>query len=148
MLSGKVPYYYIPIEIQVIYEKLIRGRQPRRPTESWITDDDWTLITRCWSDEPQHRPSLMEISEYVGSDHLGECPETQISVNSYLMRAQLTFTNPCVLKRWMLPRGLHKYPIPDSVLRNRTMEITIDSTLYGPNELRFTIQRLDNSRFI
>ncbi|KIK57557.1 hypothetical protein GYMLUDRAFT_46128 [Collybiopsis luxurians FD-317 M1] len=60
ILSGRVPYHYIPGDAQVIFE-LAQGRKPRRPASSFVTDAQWEFIQNCWHDDPVLRPDADEV---------------------------------------------------------------------------------------
>ncbi|KAF9644933.1 kinase-like protein [Thelephora ganbajun] len=41
---------------------IMGGERPPRPTHPTLTDGSWTLIQRCWSQEPHLRPHALRIS--------------------------------------------------------------------------------------
>ena len=40
---------------------MAKGRRPPRPTHPLFTEDLWTLMRRCWDDDPELRPKASEI---------------------------------------------------------------------------------------
>ncbi|TDL15392.1 kinase-like protein [Rickenella mellea] len=64
ILSGDVPYHHLKSDGQVLIE-LSRGVKPPRPPSVFITDDYWSFISTCWSDSPNMRPSVSEVSSRV-----------------------------------------------------------------------------------
>ncbi|KLO18726.1 hypothetical protein SCHPADRAFT_844657 [Schizopora paradoxa] len=68
VLSGKVPYDYLPRDGQVLIE-LSRSVKPRRPTSTFVTDSLWNFITECWQDPPSSRPESGELSNRVKNMH-------------------------------------------------------------------------------
>jgi len=66
-LSGKLPYHYLRRDAEVLLE-LTRGLQPSRPSE--VADEHWSLISRCWADEPVARPGISDVSQWVRKQYL------------------------------------------------------------------------------
>jgi len=64
ILSGRIPYHYIRSDAQVIFE-LARGKKPRRPATSFVTDAQWAFISSCWHDDPVLRPGVEEVVNTV-----------------------------------------------------------------------------------
>lgn len=64
LLSGEQPYAKIPRDVAVLRE-IDRGKLPERPgrlaTAQGLTDEMWTLVKKCWSKNPELRPSIAEI---------------------------------------------------------------------------------------
>ncbi|KAJ7278948.1 TKL/TKL-ccin protein kinase [Mycena rebaudengoi] len=69
ILSGRVPYHYLRTDAQVVIE-IHRGNKPRRPAESFVTDDQWALIQRCWAADPDARPDISEVNSAIQALHL------------------------------------------------------------------------------
>ncbi|KAG1818661.1 kinase-like domain-containing protein [Suillus subaureus] len=63
VLSGKVPYYYIKQQMQIIM-MVVDGRKPRRPEEPKIAEEHWSMIERCWS-SCNVRPTIEDILNFV-----------------------------------------------------------------------------------
>jgi hypothetical protein len=61
-LSGKLPYYHLRRDSEVLIE-LHQGVHPLRPPE--LADEHWALICRCWAEDPNARPDIKEVSECV-----------------------------------------------------------------------------------
>ena len=52
----------------LIYNKIINGTHPRRPSEPWVTDDHWLFMQRCWSDYASgNRPLITDVVKYVNA---------------------------------------------------------------------------------
>jgi hypothetical protein len=64
ILSGKVPYYYLPREGQVLLE-LQNGNKPRRPQEGHMNDVLWDKINECWEDNPNERPTSDNVARFL-----------------------------------------------------------------------------------
>ena len=50
-----------------IYESLIDGIDPDRPSERWVTEADWQFMRCCWSpyNSEQKRPVASDVLEYL-----------------------------------------------------------------------------------
>ncbi|KAL0950321.1 hypothetical protein HGRIS_010295 [Hohenbuehelia grisea] len=67
-LSGRVPYYYMRSDAQVLIE-LVKGTWPRRPLESpYVSDLHWQFMKRCWGSDPLSRPIIREIIAYCAKE--------------------------------------------------------------------------------
>ncbi|KAF9013173.1 hypothetical protein BDQ17DRAFT_1342921 [Cyathus striatus] len=64
ILTGRVPYHYIRTDAQVVIE-LYQGKKPRRPAASFVNDNQWFLIQKCWADGPDNRPIISEVQSSV-----------------------------------------------------------------------------------
>lgn len=65
VLSGKVPYYYIKQQMQIIV-MVVDGKKPRRPEEPKIAEEHWSMIERCWS--PFNvRPTIEDLLSFVAA---------------------------------------------------------------------------------
>ena len=64
ILSGKVPYYYLKHDGQVLIE-LSKRVKPQRTPSPFLTNDLWDLIGECWHDNPGARPSTARISSQI-----------------------------------------------------------------------------------
>jgi len=60
ILSGRMPYHYIRTDAQVVIQ-LHQGVKPRRPASTFVDDDQWGLIQKCWKDPPEDRPSASRV---------------------------------------------------------------------------------------
>lgn len=60
MISGKIPYYNITSDHQVLL-KVMAGARPARPVEKLLTDAAWDMITACWTKDPHQRSSIEEV---------------------------------------------------------------------------------------
>ncbi|KAJ8518409.1 hypothetical protein ONZ45_g4536 [Pleurotus djamor] len=63
-LTGRIPYHYMRTDGQVLIE-LARGRRPRRPADSVITEARWIFLCACWANQPSDRPDVESIGEYL-----------------------------------------------------------------------------------
>lgn len=63
ILSGDVPFKSISNDMVILY-KVTKGQRPDR-TESFHSDFIWDIITRCWEQEPNDRPSTEEVLELI-----------------------------------------------------------------------------------
>ncbi|KAL5520253.1 hypothetical protein ACEPAG_9466 [Sanghuangporus baumii] len=64
ILSGKVPYYYLKHDGQVLIE-LSKRVKPQRTPSPFLTNDLWDLIGECWNDNPGARPSTARVSSQI-----------------------------------------------------------------------------------
>ncbi|KAJ7228136.1 hypothetical protein B0H12DRAFT_1003901, partial [Mycena haematopus] len=60
ILSGRMPYFYIKTDAQVVIE-IYKGNKPRRPSQSFVTDVQWGFIQRCWAANSEERPESGEV---------------------------------------------------------------------------------------
>ncbi|KAG2049076.1 kinase-like protein [Suillus hirtellus] len=65
VLSGKIPYYYIKQQMQIIM-MVVNGKKPRRPEEPTITEEHWSMIERCWS-PCDARPTIEDILVFIAA---------------------------------------------------------------------------------
>ncbi|KAG2360654.1 kinase-like domain-containing protein [Suillus spraguei] len=65
VLSGKVPYYYIKQQMQIIV-MVADGKKPRRPEEPKIAEEHWNMIERCWS-PCNIRPTIEDIVRFIAA---------------------------------------------------------------------------------
>ena len=40
---------------------IMNGKRPSRPTHPTFTVDLWTLVQRCWHQDPTSRPQILEV---------------------------------------------------------------------------------------
>ncbi|EJD05232.1 uncharacterized protein FOMMEDRAFT_154445 [Fomitiporia mediterranea MF3/22] len=64
VLSGKVPYYHLKHDGQVLIE-LSKRMKPQRTASPFLTNDLWELIRECWNDNPSARPSTGRVSSQI-----------------------------------------------------------------------------------
>ncbi|KIK56116.1 hypothetical protein GYMLUDRAFT_87392 [Collybiopsis luxurians FD-317 M1] len=62
ILALQVPFYDRRTEGSVIL-CLVNGERPARPESVWCSEAIWDLITRCWAQNPAHRPNTQEVRE-------------------------------------------------------------------------------------
>ena len=69
ILTGSVPYPYLPRNEQVVFA-IAKGMRPRRPDEVAITDRRWEFVEWCWSpmDGSKPRPCSDEITRFTGKE--------------------------------------------------------------------------------
>ena len=66
ILSGKVPFSDLKtswVVVQAVWE----GKRPPRPVHPSCKDGLWTLIQRCWDQDPRLRPEISEVSQSLSS---------------------------------------------------------------------------------
>ncbi|KAJ7202465.1 kinase-like domain-containing protein, partial [Mycena haematopus] len=70
ILSGRRPYFYIETDAQVVIE-IHKGKKPRRPAQSFVTDAQWAFIQHCWAANPKERPDSGEVGRAMKALHSG-----------------------------------------------------------------------------
>jgi hypothetical protein len=68
ILSGRIPYFYIKGDAQVVIE-IHMGNKPRRPAHSFVTDKQWAFIQRCWAADAAERPDAEEVGRAMRALH-------------------------------------------------------------------------------
>ncbi|KAF7345015.1 putative TKL/TKL-ccin protein kinase [Mycena venus] len=68
ILSGRMPYFYIKTDAQVVIE-IHKGNKPRRPAQSFVTDAQWAFIQHCWAADPNERPDCVEVGRTIKALH-------------------------------------------------------------------------------
>jgi len=66
VLSGKVPF--TQLKDFIVMRKVIEGERPGRPEGaegSRFTDDLWQMLNRCWETQPENRPSIQAVLEFL-----------------------------------------------------------------------------------
>ena len=66
VLTGKPPFPHD--NGWVVMRKVIAGERPERPQgaeAAWFTDDLWEALEQCWSPQPNVRPTVEAILEYL-----------------------------------------------------------------------------------
>ena len=67
VLSGQVPFAPCNVGF-VVSRKIVEGERPERPSGlrgTWFTNDLWALLERCWSAQPQNRPTTEVVLEHL-----------------------------------------------------------------------------------
>ena len=64
VLSGQAPYNQF--NGVVVTQMVIKGTLPERPETPWFTDDVWGVLKRCWSPQPNDRPTIEATLECLG----------------------------------------------------------------------------------
>ena len=69
VLTGKLPYYGIDRNEQVILQATSKGLKPKRPKmdacKGRISDECWQLMQDCWKSVPASRPGMKEVHRRV-----------------------------------------------------------------------------------
>ncbi|KAF8517673.1 kinase-like protein, partial [Hysterangium stoloniferum] len=63
ILTGKLPYSEISLDPAVMH-LIMNGQIPSRPdasTASSLTEELWSICTRCWDPDPKKRPAMGDI---------------------------------------------------------------------------------------
>lgn len=55
-----MPYHYLRTDAQVVIQ-LHQGIKPRRPSASFVDDEQWDLIQMCWKEPPEERPTSTQV---------------------------------------------------------------------------------------
>ena len=64
VFTGAVPFDGDPALAAML--GIVNGERPPRPTHSKLTDGLWTLIQRCWDQDPHLRPEVSEVVKVLG----------------------------------------------------------------------------------
>lgn len=65
VFTGAIPFSgQMPL---VAMLNMTRGERPPRPTHPTFTDNLWTLMQRCWDDDPHQRPETSQVLEILWS---------------------------------------------------------------------------------
>ena len=62
VLTGRVPFHQDADFI--VFGQILKGKRPRRPQGvegAWFTHDVWGLLERCWTGQPDSRPSIRDV---------------------------------------------------------------------------------------
>ena len=84
VLSGHVPF--APFSRFAVIRRIADGERPQRPggvEGAWFTDDLWRLLNRCWATQPEDRPSVPAVLEFLERVSGGAKP-TSLQVNEDL----------------------------------------------------------------
>lgn len=52
--------------------RVCRGERPKRLEARGLTDGVWTLIERCWAQDPENRPKIDEVVQELTRIRAGE----------------------------------------------------------------------------
>ena len=69
VLSGKAPF--MPLKEYIVMRKVLEGERPGIPEGSdgvWFTDGLWRMVNRCWTTQPESRPSAEAILDCLERD--------------------------------------------------------------------------------
>jgi hypothetical protein len=62
VLSGRVPFYqYGDLIVPSIVFQGNRPGKPKGPEGVWFKDDVWVVLERCWSSQPDERPTIEDV---------------------------------------------------------------------------------------
>ena len=64
VLSGEPPFAR-DTDI-IIQHKITQGERPERPREAQFSDALWRIVERCWSPQPNDRPTAKAVLECLG----------------------------------------------------------------------------------
>jgi len=59
VFTGAIPFGDSPPFVAML--AISQGRRPPRPTHPTFTTELWTLMGRCWNQEPRLRPKAPEV---------------------------------------------------------------------------------------
>ena len=69
VLSGKPPFSnYSGL---IVIRKIVEGERPERPQgaeELWFTSGLWGMLEQCWSSQPERRPTIDAVLQYLKQD--------------------------------------------------------------------------------
>ncbi|KAJ7817544.1 kinase-like domain-containing protein [Mycena olivaceomarginata] len=68
ILSGRMPYFYIKTDAQVVIE-IHKGNKPCRPTNQFVTDVQWVFIQRCWAANTAEHLDAEEVGRAMRALH-------------------------------------------------------------------------------
>jgi len=60
MFTGSVPFSNDPFVTVIL--AVVQGKRPPRPIHPTFTEDLWTLVQRCWDQDPSLRPKISEVA--------------------------------------------------------------------------------------
>lgn len=64
VFTGAIPFGDGPPMMAVL--AISQGRRPPRPTHPTFTTKLWTLMVRCWNQDPRLRPKALEVLKVLG----------------------------------------------------------------------------------
>ena len=62
-ITEKRPFYQLSRDAAVIHARIAKKQCPPRP-KTHVSDDLWSLMERCWSVEPDKRPTMENIHSF------------------------------------------------------------------------------------
>jgi len=78
--TGEVPFH--PNNPAAAMLAILNEKRPARPTHPNFTDELWTLMKRCWNQDPYSRPEMSEVLETLRSSSVsflsGDQPLTHL----------------------------------------------------------------------
>ena len=70
-ITEEAPYSDISRDATVIHVRLVKRQLPPRPStqnpkglRSFVSDDLWDLMVRCWSEKPETRPTMEHVHSF------------------------------------------------------------------------------------
>ena len=67
-ITEKRPFHYLSRDAMVIYTRIDKKQSPPRPDgpaeRNRVSEDLWGLMGRCWSLDPQDRPTMENIHSF------------------------------------------------------------------------------------
>jgi len=66
VLSGRPPFSNY--NNFIVMRKIVEGERPGKPQggeEVWFTDDLWGVLEQCWSPQPEGRPTIDTVLQYL-----------------------------------------------------------------------------------
>lgn len=63
VFTGAVPFNNSPPVTAML--AIMAGKRPPRPTHATFTDSLWSLMQRCWDQDPHMRPEVSEVSKVL-----------------------------------------------------------------------------------
>ena len=67
-ITEEVPFSHLSHDAAVIQARIGRKQCPPRPRgqdpKNCVSDDLWDLMMRCWSDQPDYRPTMEHVHSF------------------------------------------------------------------------------------
>ena len=68
-ITEKKPFHHLTRDAAVVHVRIDKKVDPPRPhgqdPKKGVSDDLWSLMTRCWSREPNSRPTMEEVHSFL-----------------------------------------------------------------------------------